>query len=88
MAVSFARPLLSVVLASRAQLKAEKRNPCTVAIDDAAPSLEAFERGEHPCGKTLNFVLRSTPKALATRFLRLLRSPEGQQMLREADVIP
>jgi phosphate transport system substrate-binding protein len=78
----------SLVGTTLTQLKTEKRKLRTVAIDGVAPSLQAFERGAYPYGKTLYFVLPSTPKPLATRFLQFLRSPEGQQMLREADMIP
>lgn len=78
----------SLIGATLAQLKTERRNLRTVAIDGVAPSLEAFERGDYPYGKTLYFVLPSTPKPLATRFLQFVRSAEGHKMLRQADTIP
>jgi phosphate transport system substrate-binding protein len=78
----------SLVGSTLTQLKTEGRKLRTIAIDGVAPSLEAYERGDYPYGKTLYFVLPPTPTPLATRFLQFLRSSEGRQLLREAHVTP
>ena len=77
----------SLVGSTLTQMRMEKRNLRTIAIDGVAPSLEAFERGDYPYGKELYFVLPSAPSPLAERFLEFLRSPEGQRLLRDAAMI-
>jgi phosphate transport system substrate-binding protein len=74
----------SLVAATFTQIKMEKRNLRFVAIDGVAPSLEDFETGKYPFGKTMYLVLPAQDNPVAKRFLAFLRTPKGTAAIRES----
>jgi phosphate transport system substrate-binding protein len=77
----------SLVGATLTQIKMEKRNLQFVAIDGVQLSLEAFEKGVYPYGKTLYAVVGATPKPTAARFVAFMRTSKGISALREAGIL-
>jgi phosphate transport system substrate-binding protein len=77
----------SLIGATFTQIKMEKRNLRFVAIDGVEPSLEDYEKGTYPFGKSLYFVLAEKKSSAGERFLTFLRSPKGAAALREAGVV-
>lgn len=78
----------SLVGATFTQIVTEKRNLRFVAIDGVEPSLENYEKGTYPFGKTLYLVVVGPQKSPAVaRLLTFLRSPKGAAALREAGVL-
>jgi phosphate transport system substrate-binding protein len=65
----------------------EKRNLRFVAIDGVEPSVEAYEKGSYPFGKSLYLVLAAKRSPAGERFLAFLHSPKGVVALREAGII-
>jgi len=65
----------------------EKRKLWFVAIDGVAPSVENYEKGTYPYGKSLYFVLAAQKSPAGERFLAFLRSPMGAAALRDAGVL-
>jgi len=76
----------SLVGATFTQIKTESRNLRFVAIDGVEPSLEAYEKGTYPFGKSLYFVLAAKKSPAGERFLAFLHSPKGTAAMREAGV--
>ncbi|MDP2411492.1 MAG: substrate-binding domain-containing protein [Pseudolabrys sp.] len=77
----------SLVGATLTQIKMEKRNLRFVAIDGVGPSLESFENGSYPLGKSLYVVVGPNPNAAAISFVAFVRSPKGVAALREAGLL-
>lgn len=77
----------SLVGATFTQIKMEKRDLRFVAIDGMEPSLETYEKGTYPFGKSLYIVLAAKRSPAGERFLTFLRSPKGAAALREAGVL-
>jgi phosphate transport system substrate-binding protein len=77
----------SLVGATFTQIKMENRNLRFVALDGAEPTLENYEKGTYPFGKTLHVVVGPKPNPAAERFVAFLRSPKGAAALREAGIL-
>ncbi len=77
----------SLVGATLTQIKMEKRNLRFVAIDGVEPSLENYEKGGYPFGKSLFIVLAAKKSPTGERFLAFLSSPKGLAALREAGIL-
>jgi phosphate transport system substrate-binding protein len=77
----------SLVGATLTQVLMEKRNLRFVAIDGVAPSLETYEKGTYPFGKTLYLVVGPKKSPAVARFLTFLRSPEATAAFREGGVL-
>ena len=77
----------SLVGATLTQVRMEKRHLRFVPIDGVAPSLESFQSGTYPFGKTLYVVLGAKKSPASERFLAFLRSPKGVAALRETGVL-
>ncbi len=77
----------SLVGATYTQIKMEKRNLRFVAVDGVELSLENYEKGSYPLGKSLYVVVGPNPNAAATRFVAFLRTPKGVVALREAGLL-
>jgi phosphate transport system substrate-binding protein len=73
----------SLVAATLAQIKAERRNLRFVAIDGVAPSVQAYLDGSYPYGKTLYLVGPSRPSAEARAFVEFLANPTTRPQLAE-----
>lgn len=77
----------SLVGATVTQVNMEKRNLRFVALDGAAPSVENYENGTYPYGKSLFVVLAAKKSPAAERFVTFLLSPRGAAALRETGVL-
>jgi phosphate transport system substrate-binding protein len=77
----------SLVGASLTQMTTEKRNLRFVAIDGVAPSLENYENGSYPYGKTLYLVVPSQVSPEASAFLSFIATPAGESLLRKAGIV-
>jgi phosphate transport system substrate-binding protein len=77
----------SLIAATFTQISMEKRKLWFVAIDGVAPSVENYEKGTYPYGKSLYFVLAAQKSPAGERFLAFLRSPMGAASLRDAGVL-
>jgi phosphate transport system substrate-binding protein len=77
----------SLVGATFTQIIMEKRDLRFVAIDGIEPSLASYQQGTYPFGKTLYVVAGSQKAAAVAHFLRILRSPEGVAVLRQAGIL-
>jgi phosphate transport system substrate-binding protein len=77
----------SLVGATFTQIRMEKRNLRFVAIDGVEPSLEHYERGTYPFGKSFYLVLAARKSSGGERFLAFVRSPKAVAALREAGVL-
>ena len=62
----------------------EGRNLRMITLDGVEPTLENFERGAYPYGKSIDFVISPKPKPEVERFLAFVRSPDGQDLYRRA----
>jgi phosphate transport system substrate-binding protein len=60
----------------------------TVAIDGVAPSAENVERGRYGLNRQIFFVTWSPPPPAVERFLRFVRSPEGEKLIRVNGAVP
>ena len=67
---------------SYSQLMIEERRLRTVAIDGVAPSLEAFEDGRYPHGRSFLLVVSAQPGAAVQRVMAFMRGPAGAAALR------
>jgi phosphate transport system substrate-binding protein len=77
----------SLAGASLTQIVTEKRNLRFVSIDGVAASLENYENGSYPYGKTLYVVVPPAIGPEAVAFLAFLAKPATQALLRNAAVI-
>jgi phosphate transport system substrate-binding protein len=73
----------SLVAASLTQVLTEKPRLQFVSIDGTMPSLENLARGSYPYGKKFYLVLSGRHNPTAERFVEFLRSPAGEQPLRQ-----
>jgi phosphate transport system substrate-binding protein len=72
----------SLAASSLTQMFTEERHLSLIPIDGVAPSVKALESKAYPFGKLLYFVLASTKKPGAERFIAFLNSQRGQEILR------
>jgi ABC-type phosphate transport system substrate-binding protein len=77
----------SLTGATFTQMKMEKRNLRFVAIDGETPSLENYQSGAYPLGKSLYFVLGAKKSSACESFLEFLRSADGVAALHNAGVL-
>ena len=77
----------SHVGATFTQMTTEKRNLQFVTIDGVAPSLENYESGSYPYGKTLYFVVPAQISPQATAFLSFMATPAGKSLLRKGGIV-
>jgi phosphate transport system substrate-binding protein len=68
------------------QVVTEKRNLRFVTLDGIEPSLENFERGTYRYGKDLLFVVGPRKTPAIESFLTFLRSSEGTEEFRQAQM--
>jgi phosphate transport system substrate-binding protein len=66
------------------QAVTEKRNLRMITLDGVEPTLENFERGAYPYGKSIDLVIAAQPKPEVERFMAFVRSPDGQELYRRA----
>lgn len=78
----------SLVGMTLTQAKMERRNLRFVAINGVAPTLENFEAGTYPYGKTFYVVLRADKSSAAHRFVTFLSSPRVLSSLSETGNLP
>jgi phosphate transport system substrate-binding protein len=78
----------SLTGATFTQIVMEQRRLRMLPIDDAEPTFENFEKGVYPYGKTLYVVASAKPSAAVEQFIAFLRTPAGQQALRESGNLP
>jgi phosphate transport system substrate-binding protein len=71
-----------------AQIMTEKRDLRFVAIDGVEPTLANFEKGTYPYAWTMYLVFPAKKSPAAERFLAFVRSPQGQNLLRETGNLP
>ena len=77
----------SLVGATLAQIRAEKRNLRFVALDGIMPSLEAYLDGSYPHGKLLYLIAPATPGAEAKAFVDFLAGPAARSRLRDLGLV-
>lgn len=70
------------------QLMLERRKLHAVALTDVAPTLEAFESGAYPHGRTFRVIHMQQASAAARRFVQFLKTDEAAHALREAFCLP
>lgn len=70
------------------QLRLERRNLRAVALANVAPTLEAFESGAYPHGRTLRLIHAQGASATARRFVQFLQTDEAARAMREAFCLP
>jgi len=78
----------SLIGASFVQIRLEKRPLNLIAINGVAPTPENFEAGTYPFTKTLYLVAPLARLSEIDGFVRFLRLPGTQSMLREVGVLP
>jgi phosphate transport system substrate-binding protein len=66
------------------QIAMEHRQLRLIPIDGIEPTLENFEKGIYPYGKTFYVVAAAKPSAAVEKFIAYLRSPAGHQALRHS----
>jgi phosphate transport system substrate-binding protein len=77
----------SLVGATLAQVKAEKRNLRFVALNGVVPSLDAYLDGSYPYGKLLYLVAPATPSAEAKAFADFIAGPLARSRLRDLGLV-
>jgi len=78
----------SLAAATLVQIVSERRELRPIAIDGVEPTLESFEAGRYPYGKTLRFVVSQTPSAAAQGFIGFLTSEGAASIMRESGALP
>ncbi|MEP6841670.1 MAG: substrate-binding domain-containing protein [Bradyrhizobium sp.] len=71
-----------------AQLQTENLQMRFLSIDGVGPTLENFESGRYPYGKTFYLVVRSRTTPALDRLLGFLNSVEGEKVLRANGSLP
>ena len=77
----------SLVGATLTQIQTEKRNLRFVTIDDVEATLENFENGSYPYGKSFYLVVPADESSEAAAFTAFLARPEGVALLRKAGIV-
>jgi phosphate transport system substrate-binding protein len=78
----------SLIGATFTQIETEKRNLRLVSIDGVAATLENFENGSYPYGKTLYLVVPAAESREAVAFTAFLARPAATAVLRKAGIVP
>ena len=78
----------SLAAATLVQLITEGRTLRAIPIDGVEPTLENFEAGRYPYGKTLHFVILAKPGTAAEGFARFLTSAAAASLMRQAGILP
>ena len=78
----------SLVGMTLTQARMERRNLRLVTIDGIEPTLENFEAGTYPYGKTFYVVVRADKSPAVDRFVAFLTSPRVRSLLRETGNLP
>lgn len=73
--------------ATLTQITTEKRQLTFVSIDGVAPSVESYQNGSYPYGKTLYVIVPSVVSPEAQTFLAFLAKPAAGALLRSAGMI-
>jgi phosphate transport system substrate-binding protein len=73
--------------ATLTQIMTEKRRLKFVSIDGVAPTLENYQNGSYPYGKSVYVIVPSVISPEAEAFLAFLAKPAARSLLRNADVI-
>lgn len=73
----------SLAGATYTQVLTEQRKLKLVAIDGVEPTIETFEAGSYPYGKTFTFVFPARKSPAVERFIAFMRSPHGDKIVRE-----
>ncbi|MCW2306446.1 PstS family phosphate ABC transporter substrate-binding protein [Rhodobium gokarnense] len=74
----------SVGVSTEAQILSEGRRLRIVGVDKPAPNVADVERGAYPHVKTFRFVTKLGAPEKTTAFIAFVRSPEGQEILRNS----
>ena len=77
----------SLISATLTQILTEKRNLRFVSIDGVAASLENYQTGAYPYGKSLYVIVPSTVSPQAAAFVAFLAKPAAELLLRKASLI-
>lgn len=78
----------SLAGATLVQIVTEGRALRAIPIDGVEPTLENFEAGRYPYGKTLHFVILEKPSAAAEGFASFLTSQAAAPLMRQAGILP
>ncbi len=78
----------SLATATLVQIVTEGRALRAIPIDGVEPTLENFEAGRYPYGKTLHFVVLEKPSAAAGGFASFLTSEAAAPLMRQAGILP
>lgn len=78
----------SLAAVTLVQLVTEKRALHPIPIDGVEPTLENYELGRYPYGKTLRFFISPAPSAAAEAFARFLTSAPAAPLMRQAGILP
>jgi phosphate transport system substrate-binding protein len=73
----------SLIATTLTQTLMEHRRLYLLPINGMAPTLINYENGSYPYGKELHFVFPAGNSSRSESFLAFLRSPQGEQLLRE-----
>jgi hypothetical protein len=77
----------SLIATTLTQTMMEQHRLYLLPIDGVAPTLANAESGAYPYSKVFYFVLPAGESAKADSFIAFLRSPQGEQALRETGVL-
>jgi phosphate transport system substrate-binding protein len=77
----------SLTGASLAQIISEKRNLRFASIDGVAATLENYQNGSYPYGKSLYVIVPSVVSREAEAFIAFLARPAAEAQLRQAGII-
>lgn len=78
----------SLVGMTLTQARMERRNLRLVTIDGVEPTLENFEAGTYPYGKTFHIVVRTDRSPAVDRFVAFVTSDRVRSALRETGNLP
>ncbi len=70
------------------QIMTEEDHLTPLAWNGVAPTLSTLASGAYPLAKTLQVVVRASPRPAVRRFLAFLRSPAAQRILEETGNLP
>lgn len=78
----------SLAGATLVQIVTEGRTLYSIPIDGVEPTLDNFEAGRYPYGKTLHFVILAKPSAAARGFASFLTSQAAAPLMRQSGILP